>query len=247
MIIITGAASGMGEATAELLAKKGYDVALIDLSKQKLTNLKQRLGSSITAIEKVLDVSNAAETNSIFDYLFKNFSIEGLIHCAGIISSQEEEFLSDTNNEESLRIIQTNIIGTLNTNRAFIRNAVNNSRKYSIVNIASISATFNSADFPSYSLSKGAIISLTKSLALSYGSKGIRVNCISPGVVKTPMSYIETPNFDDYIDELNQLHPLGRIGTPLDVAKLLKFLISEESEWITGQNFVIDGGYTLSK
>ncbi len=247
MIIITGAGSGMGEATTELLAQKGYDVALIGRSKQKLSKLKQRLDNSITAIEQELDVSNAAETYSVFEELFKNFSIEGLIHCAGIISCREEKFLSDVNNEESLRIISTNIIGTLNVNRAFIRNALNNSLKCSIVNIASISATFDSADFPSYSLSKGAIISLTKSLAMRYGEKGIRVNCVSPGVVKTPMSYIETPDFDDYIDELNQYHPLGRIGAPIDVAKLLCFLVSKDSEWITGQNFVIDGGYTLSK
>ena len=91
------------------------------------------------------------------------------------------------------------------------------------------------------------IVAFSKSIASRYGGDGIRCNVISPGVIKTPMSYVETPNFDDYIEEIENKTPLKRLGNPTDIAKVALFLDSDNSEFITGQEIIVDGGYTLSQ
>ena len=122
-----------------------------------------------------------------------------------------------------------------------------NNIKGNIINIGSIVANNGSKYFPIYSASKAGIVAFSKSIASRYGKLGIRCNIISPGVIKTPMSYIETPDFDDYIEDIENNTPLERLGNPDDIAKVALFLDSDNSLFITGQDIVVDGGYTLSQ
>jgi len=127
-----------------------------------------------------------------------------------------------------------------------LQNMLDNNIKGTITNITSISAHRATSGYATYSASKGAVISYTRVIALQYASKGIRANCVSPGIILTPMTYVDRENFDDNsIDRLNQLHPLGRVGTPIDVAYTVLFLSSEESSWITGQDLIVDGGLSI--
>ena len=246
-VIITGAGSGIGRSASILLSKKGYNLVLIGRSEFKLIETNNLLSKNIISGIYELDISNEISVQNCFNYIFENHkNIVGLVNCAGVISPIEENFELDINNIESRRIIDTNIFGTLNTNRIFINNMIRTSKSGSIVNISSISSFFQGGSFPTYALTKGGIESLTKALASRYGKNKIRINCILPGVVQTPMSYYETPDFDKYVNELSEAHPLKRIGKPNDVALLIAFLISQDSEWMTGQNFIIDGGYSLN-
>ena len=128
-----------------------------------------------------------------------------------------------------------------------IDNWKENNIKGNIINIGSIAARNGSKYFPIYASSKGGIIAFSKSIASRYGEYGIRCNVISPGVIKTPMSYIETPNFDDYIEEIENKTPLKRLGNPQDIANVALFLANNSSYFITGQEIIVDGGYTLSQ
>ena len=122
-----------------------------------------------------------------------------------------------------------------------------NNIKGNIINIGSIAAQNGSKYFPIYAASKAGIITFTKSIAARFGALGIRANVISPGVIKTPMSYVETPNFDDYIETIEAKTSIGRLGTPTDIANISLFLDSKEAEFIQGTEITVDGGYTLSE
>lgn len=168
-----------------------------------------------------------------------------MINCAGIISSGEEK--EKYNYLELNNIIDTNLKGTISMCLQIIDKWKENNTKGNIINIGSIVAKNGSKYFPIYSASKAGIIAFSKSIASRYGELGIRCNVISPGVIKTPMSYIETPDFDDYIEDIENNTPLRRLGNTEDIAKVALFLDSDNSLFITGQDIVVDGGYTLSQ
>ena len=167
-----------------------------------------------------------------------------IVNCAGIISTEEE---CDTFDKKELNdIIDTNLKSTIMVSLKVIDLWKKNNISGNIINIGSISAK-GSKFFPIYASSKAGIIAFTKSIASRYGANGIRCNVISPGVIRTPMSYIETPNFDDYIKDIEISTPLQRLGKPDDIAEIVEFLISDKSSFITGQEIVVDVGYSLSK
>ena len=119
----------------------------------------------------------------------------------------------------------------------------------SIVNMASVQGMFGFPNFPHYAASKGGIISLTRQMAREYAGQGIRVNCIAPGTVETPMLaevIARAPNPDELRATWEKMHPLGRIGRPIDIAYGALFLASDESAWITGQCIAIDGGLSCA-
>jgi NAD(P)-dependent dehydrogenase (short-subunit alcohol dehydrogenase family) len=89
------------------------------------------------------------------------------------------------------------------------------------------------------------MVSFTKAMASDYAKRGIRVNAVSPGVIHTPMSYVEMKDFDQRLDEFNKAHPLGRVGKPIDVARAVLYFSCDDSDWITGQNLIVDGGWLL--
>lgn len=238
-VLITGGNSGIGASCAITFATNNYKVYILGRDKQKLETVK-KLNSNIDCIE--CDIQNKSKLQEVID---KIENIDVLINCAGVINSGEEE---ETLDLETLDyVLDINLKGTITTSLLTIEKMINNNIKGTIINISSIAAHNGSKYFPIYSASKGGIISFTKSIASRYGKKGIRCNIISPGVIKTPMSYIETPNFDDYIEDIANNTPLGRLGEPSDIANVSLFLSSNQSSFITGQEIIVDGGYTLSQ
>lgn len=239
-VIITGRGTGIGEAIAKTFCKNGYKVYILGRRKEKLEKVCESSGNSINYF--VCDINKDDDIKQILSKLDK---VDTLINCAGIISSGEESEKYDY--LELSDIININLKGTLSICLQMIDNWKKNKIKGNIINVGSIAAKNGSKYFPIYSSSKAGIIAFSKSIASRYGEFGIRCNVISPGVIKTPMSYIETPNFDDYIEDIENKTPLKRLGTPNDIAKVALFLDSNESEFITGQEIVVDGGYTLSQ
>jgi NAD(P)-dependent dehydrogenase (short-subunit alcohol dehydrogenase family) len=118
-------------------------------------------------------------------------------------------------------------------------------RSGSIVLVGSQLAQVGAPGYASYCAGKGAVESLVRALAVDFGPSGIRVNALAPGLVGTPMAYVDRPNFDDLVDSIAAQIPLRRIGRPEDMTGPAVFLLSDESSWMTGQTLVVDGGYTI--
>ncbi len=239
-VLITGGGTGIGKAITKTFYEKGYEVYILGRRKEKLEEVCNDTNNSINYF--ICDISNDNETKRIINKLN---NIDTLINCAGIISSGEEK--EKYNYLELNNIIDTNLKGTISMCLQIIDKWKENNTKGNIINIGSIVAKNGSKYFPIYSASKAGIIAFSKSIASRYGELGIRCNVISPGVIKTPMSYIETPDFDDYIEDIENNTPLRRLGNTEDIAKVALFLDSDNSLFITGQDIVVDGGYTLSQ
>lgn len=239
-VLITGGGTGIGKSIAKTFYEKGYEVYILGRRKEKLEEVCNDTNNSINYF--ICDISNDDDIKQIINKLN---NIDTLINCAGIISSDEEKEKYDY--LELNNIIDTNLKGTISMCLQMIDKWKENNIKGNIINIGSIVANNGSKYFPIYSASKAGIIAFSKSIASRYGELGIRCNVISPGVIKTPMSYIETPDFDDYIEDIENNTPLGRLGNPDDIAKVALFLDSENSLFITGQDIIVDGGYTLSQ
>lgn len=240
--VVTGGGSGMGQQIALLFAKEGAEVFILGRTKSKLeetVRLASRIGRSIKSV--VCDVSNENEVFGFFRSLkMRGVTANVIVNCAGIIN------VKLPNGElDNRAVMNVNFLGTMNICDCAIKHMIENKVPGSIINIASIAGHDGSSEFHSYAASKGAILAYTKSIAMAYGSDGIRANSISPGVVVTPMSYVETPDYDDYVPEMIEMHPLGRLGKPEDVAQAALFFASDMSAWITGQDLIVDGGYTL--
>ncbi len=226
-VLIIGGGSGIGYEIAKTLNSNNYDVTCV--------GRKERNNFEFNYIK--CDVSKD-NINS----LFETNIYDVLIYSAGIISSEEESF--NYNEEEIDSLIDTNLKGCIRCNQLFIDSCLKNNISGKIINISSISNK-GSKYFPIYATTKAGILTYTKSIASRYDN--IQANVISPGVIKTDMSYHENPNFDEYVPGIIENTPAKRLGSTTDIANTVEFLLSDKASFITGQEIVVDGGYTLPK
>ncbi|GGX89650.1 SDR family NAD(P)-dependent oxidoreductase [Streptomyces anandii] len=242
VVIVTGAARGQGEQEARLFAAEGARVAVADV----LDDRGEALAKEIGALYVHLDVGREDDWRSAVRAVKEAYGrVDGLVNNAGILRFNS---LVDTPLEEFLQVVQVNQVGCFLGIRSVAPEMEDGG---TIVNTASYTAVTGMAAVGAYAATKHAILGLTRVAALELAPRGIRVNAICPGAIDTPMSNPARLDPDADAEEtsraLDQLYrrlvPLGRIGRPEEVARLALFLTGADSSYITGQPFVIDGGW----
>lgn len=232
--LVTGAAVGIGRATAIKLAQNGANLVLVDINRDKLESVKAEIEEYTKRVEiftcdvgdeeKVYDVVKAAE--NIFG------KIDILVNNAALWRCRTS--FIDTPTEEWRKFININIMGVVYFTKAVLPKMLE-SGYGRIINIASVAGVYGNANMAHYSATKGAVISFTKALAKEVTDKGVLVNSVSPGSV----SPSENPDMDYFKD--SELSFMGRTGTNMENANLICFLASDEASYISGQNIQIDG------
>ncbi|WP_128976520.1 SDR family NAD(P)-dependent oxidoreductase [Streptomyces roseicoloratus] len=240
VVVITGAARGQGEQEARLFAAEGASVVLGDVLDERGEALAKELGEERAAYVR-LDVTSEADWASAVSAARERFGrIDGLVNNAGILRFNE---LVSTPLDEFQAIVRVNQVGCFLGIRA-VAPEIAAAGGGTIVNTASYTGVTGMAGVGAYAATKHAVLGLTRVAALELAPRGIRVNAVCPGAIDTPMSNPEGVDPAAAAELYRNLVPLGRIGRPEEVAALVLFLTAEDSSYITGQPFVIDGGWT---
>ncbi len=244
--VITGGGSGIGKAIAEVFAEQGAQVCILELTPKTAKEAAQALTNQrLLAKGFPCDVARQAEVNAVAQSIIKKFGrIDILVNCAGIAHIGK---LETTNEEDFDRIFQVNVKGVYNSMHAVISSMVKQ-KSGVILNLASVASTVGIADRFAYSMSKGAVVTMTLSVAKDYIKEGIRCNCVSPARVHTPfIDGFLKKNYPgkeaEMFEKLSQTQPIGRMAKPIEVAHLALYLCSDEAAFITGCDYPIEGGF----
>jgi NAD(P)-dependent dehydrogenase (short-subunit alcohol dehydrogenase family) len=239
---VTGAASGIGRAIAAEFLKAGATVHGLDRDADALDDAVRTLGPG--ALGRVCDVSDPASVEDTFAAIASDGPLDILVNNAGVshIGSVES-----TTPEEFERVYRVNVLGVFLCTRVVVSGMAERGRGV-ILNLASVAGTAGLADRFAYSMTKGAVVAMTLSVARDYVKQGVRCNCISPGRVHTPFvdGYLARnyPGREaEMFAKLAATQPMGRMGAPEEVAFLARFLASDEAAFITGSDYPIDGGF----
>ncbi len=237
LALVTGGASGIGAATCRELSRAGARVLVADLNLAAASALASELGN---AEALALDVTNNAAVEAAFNRID---GLDILVNNAGVGSVGD---ILHTTEEEFDRLMRVNVRSIFLVTRAALPKMLG--RQGSIVNIGSVAGIVGIKLRFAYCASKGAVIALTRQIAVDY-PKDVRCNCIAPGTVQTPFveGYLEKHHAhekDKIREQLVERQPIGRLGTPEDVASMVRYLCSREASFINGSVLTIDGGWT---
>ena len=241
--MVTGAASGIGLGIALRLAEMGCSVALLDIDKGKADDAAEEIRkSSAEAVVLRCDVRNAEDCRKATDAVVQKWGkVDILCNCAGIAVRKN---IVDLSEEEWDRALDVTLKSVYLLSREVIPHMIR-SGGGSIVNIGSGWSLKGGPSAASYCAAKGGVVNLTRAMAIDHGKHNIRVNCVCPGDVDTPMLRSECAQLGEDIQKFmkeSAIRPLARIGTPEDAANAVLFLASPMSPWITGAALVVDGG-----
>lgn len=239
--MVTGGSRGIGAQIAKTLAKNGYSVALnFSASLEKARQVKAEIeqDGGVCEIFKC-DVSNSGEVKNMFSDIRKTLGeVSYLVNNAGI---SQQMLFTDITDEMWSRMLGTNLSAVFYCSREALPYMIRE-KKGKIVNIASMWGEVGSSTEVHYSAAKAGVIGLTKALAKEVGLSGITVNAVSPGVVMTDM--MSAFSAED-VEELKNEAPLNKLGKPQDIADAVKFLLSDEADFITGQVLSVNGGFVI--
>jgi len=235
--LVTGAAQGIGKAVALLLARNGADIVVSDINLEKAeetANEINLIGRKALAVK--VDVANWNDVERLVDVILEKFAkIDILVNNAGIT---RDKLILRMTEEDWDAVLNVNLKGTFHCTKAVVRHMAKQ-RSGKIVNIASVVGEMGNAGQANYSASKAGVIGLTKTIAREFAQRGININAIAPGYIETPMTEVLPEKAKE---ELKRLIPMERLGKPEDVAEAVLFLVSEESNYITGQVLNVNGG-----
>ena len=243
--LVTGGASGIGQAIAFCFAEHGAAIRIVDLNGEAAQTTAERirqLGGDATA--HWCDVADATQTRAVFKTILELSGVDILINSAGVSHVGR---LGNTNDEDFERIFRVNVLGTHHAMQETIQAMVAQNRGV-ILNMASIAASAGLEDRYAYSMSKGAVLSMTYSVARDYLRHNVRCNAISPARVHTPfVDGFVKKNFPgkeaEAFAKLSASQPIGRMAEPCEVAMLALYLCSDEASFITGTDYPLDGGF----
>ncbi|MGJ1445031.1 SDR family NAD(P)-dependent oxidoreductase [Sphingobacterium spiritivorum] len=238
-IILTGATSGIGFETMKGLVKDGHKIVAIARDFEKIRDFLDEVKDNVICCP--LDLSKVSEIETLFKKLDFSEKFDAFVHCAGM---EETIPLTLYNPDKIERIYKLNVFSGIELLRHFTKRKYSNDGA-SVVFLSSVMGVLGQPGKIGYCSTKSAIIGLVKSASLEFAKRKIRVNAVLPGVVDTPMTQnLFSQISEENVKEIVEMHPLG-IGKTEDVVPAIKFLISDGSKWITGQNLIIDGGYSI--
>lgn len=243
-IFVTGGARGIGKSVATAFAEAGADIAIVDLDIHEATKTAKELeeNNGIKSIAIKADVTNPKDVSAMIDTVLENFGRLDVAFCnAGIclnIPAEEMTF------EQWKKVIDINLTGVFLTAQAAGKVMLKQGGG-SIINTASMSGHIVNVPQPqaSYNASKAGVIQLTKSLAVEWATRNVRVNCISPGYIGTELT-LNSPSLKPLIEQWNEMAPLKRMGRPEELQSICVYLAGDTSSFTTGSDFVIDGAFT---
>ena len=243
---VTGAGSGLGRAACEKFADEGATIVAADVDYDGATATAERLedrGVEATAHE--LDVRDADAFAAAVEATVDEYGLDLLLNNAGV--SHDRADMEDVGTAERDRVLDVNVKGVWNGCEAAIPH-LKEQGSGAIVNTASLAGVIGAPGLSAYSLSKGAIVNFTRSIAAELGPHGVRANAVCPGVTDTPMPRkgMDADRWASVKEQMAEQYPLRRLGRPEDVANAMLFLASDEADWITGQALVVDGGFSCA-
>jgi NAD(P)-dependent dehydrogenase (short-subunit alcohol dehydrogenase family) len=244
-VVVTGGGSGIGQQVCYAASAEGARVAVGDLDLERAegtaTEIRHRKGE---AYAFQVDVANPTSAAGLIEAAEASLGrLDVLVNSAGI---REIVSVLDLSFEEWQRVISVNLTGTFLPSQAFARHIVQQGKTGQIVNLASTLGLMAAPNRAAYTASKHGVVGLTREMALELGDKGVRVNAVAPGVVRTPLTerYFQEPA---YAQAIRDIHALGRWAEPDEIARAILFLADETNGFITGTILTVDGGWTIGK
>lgn len=241
LALVTGGSSGIGFAIARRFAKEGYLTIITGRNVEKLEKAVQELGENVIGIPFDMDDLEGMPV-FVAELKEKYGRIDVLVNNAGI--NQKKAF-TETTDEDFQRIILTNQTALFALSREVAKVMLEQEEKGSIINISSMAAHYGIPKIVSYTASKTALEGMTRSMAVDLSPSGIRVNCVAPGFIKTPMSSKALDNDPERKNKVLSRTPMRKLGTPAEVANVVYFLASPEASFITGEIIKVDGGNSI--
>ena len=248
LAFITGTRKGIGKAIAKTFAEQGADVHILDFNIKSATNVAEEINAQgFKATAYHCNVADYNQVSELVNQIFKLVSVDILINNAGVAHVGNIEACSEADLD---RLYEVNIKGVYNCSKACI-SLMKDSGGGVILNLASIASSVGISDRFAYSMTKGAVLTMTYSIAKDYINHNIRCNCVSPARVHTPFvdGFIKKnyPGKEaEIFDNLSKTQPIGRMGSPQEIADLALFLASSKGDYITGQTISVDGGLYMS-
>lgn len=240
VVIVSGAAGGLGRVCAELVSGAGAAVGLIDVSPrvENVSNeINQNGGESVPLIG---DITDSARVEEMVEKVFSTYgNITGLINAAAVYRDLPYREFTEIPEKEWDRVMSVNVKGLWLLTKAVVH-YMKKSKFGSIVNVSSSTFFAGTAGMGQYVASKGAIIGLTRTMARELGKYGIRANCVAPGLMPTEATLARAPK--ERMDDIAKVSSLGRLATPQEVSEVIWFLVSERSMSLTGQTILADAG-----